>query len=243
MNPLQTWNFILKNERGVCLAEFLVSLTTGAIVLAASLQTFTLLHAQATKQQRVVSHQQDLRVGMEVFEQEVRLATADAIGTASEREFVFRANINAQRTTLTTAVSSGQSVLPVVDGSGWGRGKTVLLCAQQTCESHALVRDGQRQQLVLAEPVGTDFPVGASVEVTNRVVYYARHDPSGVLRLMRMVDGGANVLVGELDSVRLSYWDELGRAAHSPSMIKRVVIEVTSKRLSRPTIHEVSLRS
>jgi hypothetical protein len=233
----------LRNDHGACLAEFMMSLTIGAIVLAASLQTFNVLHAQTSRQQRAMSHQQDLRLGLEVLEQEVRLATAESIVTASERELFFLANINGQRTTLTTTVIPGQSVLPVLDGSGWGKGKMVRLCGKQVCESHALVRDGQRQQLTLTEPVGVMFAQGASVEVTNRVSYYAKPDSGGVLRLMRMIDGGANALIGDLKDVRFSYWDEHGHPAQGPSMTKRVVVEMTSRVSAQRTIREVTLRS
>lgn len=232
----------LRSDRGVCLAEFMVSLTAGAIVLVAALQTFTMLHAQTIRQQRSLSHEQDVRVGMEVFEQEVRLAASDSIVTATDQELRFLANINDQRTTLTSAVMPGQSVVPVLDGSGWAKGKRVRMCSNQICESHSLLRDGQRQQLTLAEPVGAAFSAGASMEVTNQVTYYTKLDEQHVLSLMRMVDGGANVLVGGLDEVRLSYWDEEGRSTFTPA-IKRVVIEITSRSLPKKSVREVSLRS
>jgi hypothetical protein len=233
----------LADDRGVCLAEFIVALTTGVIVLAASFQIFTMLHAETLKQQRRLSQQQEVRIGLEVFEQEVRLATADSISIASSQELRFQANINSQRTTLTAPVMPGQSALPVLDGSGWGRGKSVLLCAGQACEPHNLLRDGQQYQLVVAEPIARAFPLNGSVEVINRVGYYIKRDDNDVLQLMRMVDGGANVLVAELKDLRLSYWDEDGRAAVMPSMIKRIVIEMTSSLLTKKTVREVSLRS
>lgn len=233
----------LSNARGVCLTELMLSLTTGAIVLAASLETFNVLQAQAVQQQRSLAHQQDLRVGLEVFEQEVRLATADSIVTASPDQFFFLANISGQRTTTTSAVTAGQTILPVQDGSGWGEGKIVMLCGPQGCEAHRLSRDGQRRQLTLTEPIGMTLPAGASIEVTNRVVYYAKPDESGVTRLMRMVDGGASALAGELEDVRFSYWDERDRATQIPSLMKRVVVEMKSRRSAFTTIREVSLRS
>ncbi len=234
---------LLAHEDGVCLAEFLVSLATGAVVLAGAFQAFTFLQAHAMQQQRALSHQQDVRIGLEVFEQEVRLATADAIVTASPEEFHFLANLHDLRTTLTGPIAPGQSVLPVLDGSGWAKGKTVKLCGPQLCENHSLAGDGQRLQLTLTEPVGSAFPTGGSVEITNRVVYYSKPDQRGVLRLMRMVDGGANVLVGELNHLRLSYWDEQGRRAQNPVMTKRVVMEMRARSSSTTTISEVSLRS
>lgn len=233
----------LSNARGVCLTEVMVSLAAGAIVLTAALDVFHIAQTRAANQHRTVTHQQDVRLGLEVFESEVRLAAADSIVTATSDEFLFLANIGALRTTTTSAVVPGQSTLAVQDGSGWGEGKSVLLCGQQTCEAHRLTRTGQRSQLTLAEPVRLALPVGASVEVRNRVDYYTKRDEQGVLRLMRMVDGGAGVLIGELDAVRLSYRDERGHATSLPSQVKRVVVEIESSRPARKVVREVSLRS
>lgn len=233
----------LSDNCGICLAELMISLTAGAIVMAASLETFNVLQAQTVRQQRSLSQQQDCRVGLEVFEQEVRLASADSIVAAASEEFQFLANVNAQRTTTTSAALAGQTSLAVQDGSGWGEGKRVTLCGPQGCEVHRLSRPGQRYQLALAEPVGLTFSAGASVEVTNRVVYYSRRDDKGTLRLMRMVDGGASVLVGELEDLHFSYWDKRGHAASLPSEVNRVVIAITPNHSIKPLVREVSLRS
>lgn len=229
--------------QGVCLIELMVSLATGAIVLAAALNTFNVVQTRAATQYRGLAHQQELRLGLEVFEQEVRLAMADSIVTAAPDEFLFLANVNAQRTATASDVVPGQSVLAVQDGSGWGEGKTVTVCGHQVCEVHRLSRAGQRYQLALAEPVESAFPAGASVEVRNRVVYYTKRDEKGALRLMRMVDGGANVLIGDLGNARFYYRDERGRATSLPSHVKRVVVEIELSGSVRRIVREVSLRS
>jgi len=233
----------VSNNRGVCLTELMVSLTTGAIVLAAALSIFQIVQTHATKQHHTLSHQQDLRLGLEVFEQEVRLATADSIITTASHEFVFHANLSVHRTITTGAILPGQSVLAVQDGSGWGEGKTVVLCGQQACEVHRLSRVGQRYQLTLSEPVGLSFPAGASVEVQNRVVYYAKAADGGTEKLMRMIDGGASVLIGELKSLHFSYWDEQGHVTQQPSQVRRVVLEINSERPHHRMVREVGLRS
>jgi hypothetical protein len=233
----------LVDEQGLCLAEFIVALTTGVIVLAASLETFTVLHAETIKQQHRLSHQQEVRIGLEVFEQEVRLATADLLSIATPQELRFQANINSQRTLLTAPVMPGQATLIVENGSGWGRGKSVGLCASQSCEMHGLARDGQQHQLVVTEPIERAFPVNGSVEVVNRVGYYTRRGDDQGLQLMRMVDGGANVLITDLKDVRFSYWDSEGRPTAEPSTVKRVVIEMTTSLATRKIVREVSLRS
>lgn len=234
---------IMFDKRGVCLTELMVSLTAGVIVLAAALNALNVAQAHVSRQQNDLKHQQDLRLGLEVFEQEVRLAAADSIGSASPDEFQFYANISAHRTMTTGAVVSGQSVIAVQDGSGWGAGKTVIICGHQTCETHRLSQSGQRYQLTLTEPVALSFPAGASVEVSNRVIYYTKRDENGTVRLMRMVDGGANTLIGDLEDLHFSYWDEHGHVTRQPSLVKRVVLEIESNHSLHRMMREVTLRS
>lgn len=233
----------LSGMNGVCLAELLIGLAAGVIVLATALETFNIVRQHVTKQQRDLAYQQDLRLGLAVFEQEARLATTESIVIANPDEFQFRANINAQRTTTTGDVAQGQSVLAVQDGSGWGDGKAVAICGLRACELHQLARAGQRTLLTLAEPVQSAFPTGASVEVRNHVVYYTKRDERGLLRLMRMVDGGAGTLVGGLENARFAYRDDRGRATSEPSQVKRVVVEIESNRATHHVVREVSLRS
>lgn len=231
------------DKRGVCLTELMVSLTAGAIVLAAALNALNVAQAHVNKQQHNMRHQQDLRLGLEVFEQEVRLAVADSIVSATPEEFRFHANISAHRTVTTGPVVPGQSVITVQDGSGWSEGKTVIICGQQACEAHRLSRSGQRYQLTLTEPVASSFPTGASVEVNNRVVYYTKREENGTAKLMRMVDGGANTLIGDLEDLHFSYWDEHGHITRQPSLVKRVVLEIKSNHSLHRMMREVSLRS
>ena len=233
----------LSGMNGACLAELLIGLAAGVIVLGTALETFNIVRQHVARQQRELAYQQDLRLGLAVFEQEARLATAESIVIANSEEFQFRANINAQRTTTTGDVAQGQSVLVVQDGSGWGEGKSVAICGLRMCELHRLARAGQRTLLTLAEPVQSAFPTGASVEVRNYVAYYTKHDEQGLLRLMRMVDGGAGTLVGGLEHARFAYRDDRGRATSEPSQVKRVVVEIESHRSTHHAVREVSLRS
>jgi hypothetical protein len=233
----------LVNTRGVCLTELMISLAVGATVLAAVLSVFNIVQAHAEKQHRTLKHQQDLRLGLEVFEQEARLATAESIVKAAPDEFVFLANLSAYRTTTTSAILPGQSVIPVQDGRGWGEGKTVMVCGPRACESHRLSRGGQRYQLTLAEPVGASFPTGAAIEVHNRVLYYVKHEKEDTSNLMRMVDGGASELIGELDDLRFSYWDEMGQETNQLQLVRRVVLEIQSNQSLHRMVREVSIRS
>lgn len=231
------------NARGVCLTEVMLSLTTGAIVLAAALDTFNVMHRQTIQQERAVTNQQDLRIGLEVLEQEIRLATSDSIVAAAPDQFLFNANINAQYTTTTASIVSGQLTVPVQDGSGWGGGKTVKFCSRAGCEIHSLARAGQKYLLTLAEPARQPFPAGTSVEVINRVTYYTKPNERGTLTLMRMVDGGASGLIGELEQISFSYWSDRGDSTNLSSSIKRVVVDLKLKHSSSKIAKEVALRS
>ncbi|MGC4097552.1 MAG: hypothetical protein QM706_10580 [Nitrospira sp.] len=231
------------NMRGVCLIELMVSLVAGAIVLAAALNAFNIVEVHVSKQQTNLKQQQDLRLGLEVFEQEVRLAAADSIITATPEEFRFHANINAHQTVATAPIAPGQSVIMVQDGSGWSEGKTAIICGPLVCEEHRLSRSGQRHQLTVAEPVNASFPAGASIEVKNQVVYYTKRDETGTVKLMRMVDGGANMLIGDLGSLHFSYWDEHGHVTRQPLFVKRVMLEIESHHSPHRVMREVSPRS
>lgn len=234
---------LLFDKRGVCLTELMVSLTAGVIVLAAALNAFNVAQTHASKQQKDLRHQQDLRLGLEVFEQEARLAVAESIVSTTSDAFRFHANINAHRTMTTGPVMQGQSVIPVQDGRGWSEGKTVIICGQQACENHRLSRSGQHYQLTLTEPVASSFPAGAFVEVNNRVGYYTKRNENGTVNLMRMVDGGANTLIGDVEDLHFSYWDEQGHVTQQPSLVKRVVLEIESHHFLHRMMREVSLRS
>ena len=233
----------LSNDDGVCLSELMISLAIGAAVLAAALTTLNIVQTHAGKQHRSLNHQQDLRLGLEVFEQEVRLAAADTIVTVAPNEFVFYANLSDHRTVTTAGILSGESVLPVVDGSGWGEGKMISICGRHGCESHRLARVGQRFQLTLADALESSFPEGASVQILNRVIYYVKSHEAGKWNLMRMVDGGASVLIGDLDNLRFSYWNDIGQGTTQSSLVRRVILEIHSDQPLHRMVREVSIRS
>jgi hypothetical protein len=58
-----------------------------------------------------------------------------------------------------------------------------------------------------------------------------------------MVDGGANILNGDLEDLHFSYWDEHGHVTQQPSLVKRVVLEIDSHHSLHRMMREVSLRS
>ena len=239
----QVWLETLAGQSGVCLSELMVALAIGTVVLAGGLEAFNIVQAQAVRQQQTMAAQQEMRLGLEVFEQVVRMAASSAIVTAIANRLEFLANIHALRTVTTGPVTAGQTAVPVQNGSGWDAGKMVVLCGVSGCESHQLVSQGQRSQLLLGSPVAGLYPVGSSVEVSNRVLYYTRRDDGGRVQLMRQIDGGASVLIGNLQSVRLSYWNEWGGPVVGVSRITLIAVELLPAAGERVVVRDVSVRS
>jgi len=101
----------------------------------------------------------------------------------------------------------------------------------------------ERNQLTLLEPIEATFPAGTAVEVRNRVVYYAKRDENGTTQLMRMVDGGASVMIGRLLDFRLSYWDDRGKRTSTIPHVKRVVIEIHSEQPRGAMLRDVTIQS
>jgi hypothetical protein len=220
----------MSTETGTSLTELMVAMAAGLIVLGATLQTLSYFQQHYAEQQEKAIRHQDLRLALDLLEQELHVAGSGSISIAAPDELQFLANIHGLATTVTTAATVGAITLSVEDGRGWDAGKTVLLCAFEVCESLTLARDGQRSLLTLIVPLTRMIPAGASVSIINRVRYYTRQDEQGLIRLMRMVDGGASLLVDDIQDVRFSYWDERGQMTTSLQQITRVVVDVAVRR-------------
>jgi hypothetical protein len=61
--------------------------------------------------------------------------------------------------------------------------------------------------------------------------------------LLRQVDGGASVLVGDIREARFSYRDEMGQAVTQPALVKLVVVEVKMSDRGIRAVREISLRA
>lgn len=216
----------VSTENGTSLMELIIAMAAGLIVLGATLQGMTYFQQFYSEQQEKVVRHQDLRLALDLLEQELRIAGSGSISIAAPEELQFLANIHGLVTAVTTTATVAQTTLSVEDGRGWGAGKTVLLCAAETCEILTLARDGQRSLLTVIAPLTQTVPVGASLSMVNRVRYYMRRDDQGFMQLMRMVDGGASVLASDIQHVRFSYWDEQGQVTTNLQQITRVVIDV-----------------
>jgi type II secretory pathway pseudopilin PulG len=230
-------------ETGTSLIELMCALAAGLVIFAATLQSLSYFQQQFKRQQREVAQQQDLRLGLEVLEQELRLAGSGSLTKADSDSVEFWANLQGLSTTVTEAAAVGQTALSVDDGRGWDDRKTIVACWAEHCETLALARDGQRRLLTVTQPLTRAIPFGAFVFLLNRVHYYSRHDDQGVLRLLRQVDGGASVLVGDIREARFSYWDENGQAAIQPALVRLVVVEVMMSDQGIRTVRGISLRT
>ena len=233
----------IRTEAGTSLIELMLAVAAGLVVLGATLQALSYFQQQFMRQQREVAQQQDLRLGLEVLEQELRLAGSGFLITAASDSVEFSANLQGLSTTVTAAAAIGQTALSVEDGRGWDDRKTIVACWAERCETLALARDGQRRLLSVTQPLTKAIPSGAYVTLLNRVRYYSRRDAQGVLRLLRQVDGGASVLVGDIREARFSYWDENGQVATQPVLVRLVVVEVMMSDHGVRTVRGISLRT
>jgi hypothetical protein len=223
--------------------ELMFAMAAGLVILGATLHTLSYFQQQFMRQQREVAQQQDLRIGLEVLEQELRLAGAGSLITTASDSVEFTANLQGFLTTVTATAAIGQTTLSVEDGRGWEDRKTIVACWVEHCETLALARDGQRRLLTVMQPLTRSIPSGASVSLLNRVRYYSRRDDQGVLRLLRQVDGGASVLVRDIREARFSYRDEMGQVATELARVKLVIVEVTIAGQGIRSVREMSLRT
>lgn len=230
-------------QSGTSLLELIGSMAAGFIVLGATLQSLMYFQQQFARQQdRIIQHQ-DLRLGLDLLAQELRLAWAGSLSNILPDEVEFTANIHGLMTNVTSAAEIGQTTISVDDGRGWPDRKSVRVCWNDHCDQFTLARTGQRNLLTLVEPIQRMIPAGAFIMVINRVRYYSRPDEKGVVRLLRQIDGGASVLVGDIEAARFSYWDEQGKVTAQPAHVRRIILEVALPRHTLKAVREFSLRT
>jgi Tfp pilus assembly protein PilW len=232
-----------QTEAGTSLLELMGAMAAGLVVLGAALQSLSYFQQEFSRQQDRIAQQQDLRLGLELLEQELRLAGSGSLSAIMLDEIQFSANIHGLMTNVTAAAEIGQTTIAVDDGLGWPDRKLVQVCWNDQCEPFTLARTGQRNLLSLMEPIPRMIPAGASVAAVNRVRYYSRSDEKGSLRLLRQVDGGASVLVGNIEKVMFSYWNEQGQVTAQPALVRRIVVEISLTGRTLNAIREISLRT
>ncbi|MGE3154163.1 MAG: PilW family protein [Nitrospiraceae bacterium] len=242
MNPLQ-------NHDGASLIELLIAVTTGLVVMSAVFETLSVLDRRFRSQQTAMAATQNIRSGLEVWESEVRMAKGTgqlggpALQAMDPASFEFTANLNGLASSLGSAALPGQTELSVEDARDWPSGKHVVLCAHTRCTDNRLARDGQRNRIVLAQPLTEAFPAGTEISVLNRVRYYVSPDQAGSVRLMRMVDGGANALIGNLKAVRFYYLSCSGAPTIDSASVVLVRIEAESAVSQLKVTKDIAIRS
>jgi hypothetical protein len=222
----------LAGSEGICLAEFLIAATAGAVVLSAALQAMDHFQARLWNQIETIDRQQELRIGLKILTDELRLAgtgaapSSPALMTAEQQEIKFLANLDGRLTTLTEPVLADALQLTVKDGDDWPKGKRVLVCEYGRCRESHLSRVGQGNTLSLLEPLHQPFAAGHPVIVSSLVRYYLGKNRDGEPTVMREVDGGANPLISNVTMFRLLYVDEDDHPTADMSRMARVRIEL-----------------
>jgi type II secretory pathway component PulJ len=238
----------IMNSGGACLAEVMIAMAAGLVVLAATLQSLDHFERRLSKQHVAAARAQDLRIGLKVLEDEVRAAgtasppTGAPLTVAGRQEIEFEANLGGLVTTLTNSVSSVQQDLPVISGTGWSKGKRILVCDRERCAEGRLARDGHKALLSVTAPLEHDFAAGSEVRVVNRVRYYVKTERDGTARVMRAVDGGANPLIGEITRFQLNYLDRDGAPTTDPFRVARLRVEAAVGGEPVPVVQDIGLR-
>src|SRR5207244_12361046 len=105
------------------LIELMIAMAAGAVVLSAAVQALTHFQQRLWTQHDAIARNQDLRVGMEVMEAELRLAGTGALPfsqallKAEQQEVEFLANLGGLGTNFTKPVSPSQWHVTVTYGS------------------------------------------------------------------------------------------------------------------------------
>jgi prepilin-type N-terminal cleavage/methylation domain-containing protein len=230
------------SEQGFSLIEVIAAMAAGLIVFAAAFQALLYFQREFARQHEQLIQQQDVRLGLELFEQELRLSDVGSFSVLSSDTVEFTANVGGLMTNVTATAAVGQTTLTVEDGRGWPEHKLVSVCWSDQCERFTLGRAGQRSLLTLVEPASRPIPSGASVAVTNRIRYYSRPDERGILRWLRQIDGGASVIAGNIARLTLRYWDVRGRPTTDPDSVRALRVEIALPGRTVPEIREISLR-
>ena len=233
----------LSGHSGFSLLELLVAMAAGLVVLGATLQCLSHFQREFARQQYDVGQEQDVRLSLELLQQELRLARLGALSIARPDAIEFMANVNGLTTNVTAPGEKGRTTLEVADGRDWPHGKTVEVCWNDQCDRFSLARAGQRYVLTLVEPIARPIPSGASVMVMNRIRYYSRLDERGILRCLRQIDGGASALIGNIRSMTFSYWDGRGQKTAQPELVRRVVVEIAPAHRLAKDKREITLRT
>ena len=234
---------------GMSLIELLIALTISSVAISAAIRMFSEYGLRFTTQRSTMVSNQELRIALDVFASEIRLAGAGLLGGDSpflmaEREEVqFFANLSGSVTTLTQAAVIGQQELAVEAGTGWPKGKLVLLCTAVHCVWNRLAADGRKQQLPLATPTAEQLPQHSAIFLLNRVRYYLKQQEDGRQRLMRDVDGGASTLLADMERFQLQYLNREGRMTNDIREVVRIRVTIEMGQKNGALMRDIAIRT
>jgi hypothetical protein len=235
----------VSNQVGHCLAEFLIAMTAGAVVLSAAVQSLSHFGNRLLAQQQAVSGDQDLRIGLMVMAEELRRAMVGPSGamllSLDRQEITFLQNLDGATAVLTEAAAGGQQEIKAVGAAGWAKGKRIMLCDEEQCVESRLARDGQNAALQLTAPLGQGFASGTTVWLVSQMRYYLGKDQVGRKTLMRQIDGGANPLIGNIAGLAFRYLDKDGRPTEEPARTARLRMEISASDGRAPLARDVAL--
>ncbi|MBX3236974.1 MAG: prepilin-type N-terminal cleavage/methylation domain-containing protein [Nitrospiraceae bacterium] len=218
------------DDSGFSLIELLFAVLISGIVMSSAIRTFAVYGHRFSAQQTAMESMQELRLALDVLCGELRLAgagllTRDVAFLRMDRQEVeFLANLASSTTQMTADALPGQRDLTVEEATGWGKGKTVVLCTFERCGENRLAADGRKHEITLAAPVTASIPAGSGLFLLNRVRYYLKVEEGGTFRLMRDVDGGASTLLGGITQFRLDYLTRQGTVTADPRVAAHVRI-------------------
>jgi prepilin-type N-terminal cleavage/methylation domain-containing protein len=228
-------------ERGFSLIEVIAAMAAGLVVLTAALQALLYFQREFARQHEQIVQQQDVRLGLDLLIQELRVAGPGSLSLVRPDTVEFFANVSGLTTNVTAPAAVGQTTVTVQDGRGWPDHKQVGVCWNDVCEHFTLARAGQRNLLTFVEPAPGPIPSGALVMVINRIRYYSRPDEFGILRWLRQIDGGASVIARNIAGFTLRYWDAQGRPTTSPVSVRLLQVEVWLPGRAAKERREISL--
>jgi len=230
-------------EKGFSLIEVMAATAAGLVLFGAAFQALLYFQREFVRQHEQLMQQQDVRLALELFEQELRLSDPGSFSILYADNVEFMANVSGLVTNLTAPVVAGQTTLTVEDGRGWPDHKLVRVCWNDQCEGFTLGRAGQRSLLTLLEPAPRSIPSGASVTVMNRIRYYSRPDERGILKWLRQIDGGASVIAGNIARLTLRYRDAHGRPTSRPDSVRSLFVEIALPGRAVVETRDISLRT
>lgn len=216
------------NTRGVSLIELLIAMAISSVAISAAIHTFAAYGLRLSSQHGSMTANQELRLGLDVLGNELRLAGGGLLGGGAAfvkmaaDEVEFFANLNGASTVLTQVAEVGRQELPVEDGTDWPRGKQVLLCSAAHCAWNRLAADGRKYKLMLMAPTSEQYQANSAVFVLNRVRYYVKRQDDGTQRLMREVDGVASTVLSDVRGLTLHYFNRNGSTATDARDVVRV---------------------